>query len=268
MKIFVTGPKGNLGQALLNLGAEPFESDVLNFDAVKEEMNTKSPHVLIHLVSPPVEIEDYQKALHLAVWGTANVIDKQLFPHVRTIYISSSHVFDGKRGKYRENDKPNPVNDYGLCKVAAEQIARTEGAKIIRLSTCFSENHKDIVEWKTCVDMAVDMASSYLLEAPTFIRRTYAHINHIVEGIISFASRWDDMPPVMNISGTEDLSMYEFSLAIANHYGWDKKFISPRKKEIVSNTLAKRPYRAGLNTNLARRYKIPLYSAYEGIALL
>lgn len=268
MKIYCTGASGNLGRALVSRGCIPFEADVTNFDRVREEMLTKSPDVLIHLVGPAVDIEDYDAASRLVIRGTANVIDKELYPRVRTIYISSSHVFDGKRGKYRETDKPNPINDYGLIKLGGEAVASQSGGKIIRLSTCFNKNHKDIVEWREGVEMAVGMASPYLLEAPTFIRRTYAHIDHVAEGIMSFAERWEVMPKVMNISGTEDLSEYEFLLALATHYGWNKNRIEPRKRELVIEGLAKRPHKAGLNVNLARKYGIPLYSAYQGIDLL
>lgn len=264
MKIYCTGASGNLGRALVNRGCIPFEADVTSFDKVREEMLTKSPDVLIHLVGPAVDIEDYDAASRLVIRGTANVIDKELYPKVRTIYISSSHVFDGKKGKYRETDKPNPINDYGLIKLGGEAVASQSGGKIIRLSTCFHKDHNEIVAWRDF--MTVDPILEFTV--PMFIRRTYAHIEHIAEGIISFAERWEVMPKVMNISGTEDLSMYEFAMALASHYGWDKKLIEPRKREMEYEGRAKRPHKAGLNVNLARKYGIPLYSAYQGIDLL
>lgn len=85
---------------------------------------------------------------------------------------------------------------------------------------------------------------------------------------MAFANRYDFMPPVMNISGTEDLSMYEFALAVAGHYGWDKRTIEPRKKEVNLDGQAKRPYKATLNVGIARKNGIPLYSAFDGIELL
>jgi dTDP-4-dehydrorhamnose reductase len=264
MKIYCTGASGTLGKALLSLGCEPLKSDVTDFDAIHEEMLSVSPDVVIHLVGLNVDMteQDYHKAYHVAIQGTANVIDRDMYPLTRFIYISSSHVFDGKRGNYKETDKPKPINDYGLIKLATEGVAKVSGGKIIRLSTCFNENHVDI---KELVDNA---PFGFPTNVPTFIRRTYAHINHIAEGIMIFANRFDFMPPLLHLSGTEDLSMYEFALAVASHYGWDKRLIEPRKKEINIDGQAKRPYRAGLNTKLALKSGIKLYSALEGVSLL
>jgi len=42
----------------------------------------------------------------------------------RLIYISSEYVFDGEEGYYSEDDTPNPINFYGLTKLAGELIAQ------------------------------------------------------------------------------------------------------------------------------------------------
>lgn len=263
-KIFCTGAQGQLGSALVNLGCIPFEADVLKFDDVQQEMLEKSPDVLIHCVGLNVDAsqEDYEKAAHLAIFGTSNIIDMGINPHTRCIYISSSHIFDGKKGKYREQDRPNPINDYGLIKLSAEQVARISGAKIIRLSTCFHMHHKDIQHWRRMAN------SGFGFEVPTFIRRSYAHVEHVAKGIMEFANRWEMMPQVMNIAGTEDLSMYEFALTVAAYYGWDKNLIEPRRKEVVMNGQAPRPHKATLNMGLAKKYNIPLFSVYDGVDLL
>ena len=270
MNIYVTGPNGSLGSALLNLGCFPLVSDVTDFDAIHDEMKVKSPDVVIHLAGMNVDMStaQYEKASHVAIHGTANVIDRDMYPLTRFICVSSSHVFDGKRGNYKETAKPNPINDYGLIKFGAESVTRVSGGKVIRLSTCFHKNHPDILEWKSVLGLIGWDDNNSHIEVPTFIRRTYAHINHIAQGIMVFAARYDFMPQTLHISGTEDLSMYEFALAVATHYGWDKKLIEPRKKEIDNPNQAKRPHKAGLNTSLAKRSGIPLFSAYQGIELL
>lgn len=263
-RIFVSGANGQLGSALVNLGCIPFEADVTNFDAVRLEMMTKLPDVLIHCVGMGVDASttEYSKAITLTTRGVANVIDTAIYPNTQFIYISSSHIFDGKKGKYREDAKPNPINDYGLLKYSGESIARMSGGKIIRLSTCFNENHKDIIEWHNVIK------GGGTANVPTFIRRSYAHINHIALGIMEFAKRWEQMPQVLNIAGTEDLSMYEFALTVASHYGWDKRLIEPRKKELNINGQVKRPYKASLNVSMAKKLGIPLYSVYDGVKLL
>ncbi|HET7128619.1 MAG TPA: sugar nucleotide-binding protein, partial [Gaiellaceae bacterium] len=42
---------------------------------------------------------------------------------LRFVHVSSDLVFDGTRGRYREEDEPAPVNSYGRSKAAAERLA-------------------------------------------------------------------------------------------------------------------------------------------------
>ncbi len=55
----------------------------------------------------------------------------------RVCFLSSDHVFDGKRGAYTEADAVNPVNEYGRQKVLVEQWMLKElpeEALVVRLS--------------------------------------------------------------------------------------------------------------------------------------
>ena len=41
---------------------------------------------------------------------------------LRLVHLSSDIVFDGTRGRYREEDAPAPVNAYGRSKAEAERL--------------------------------------------------------------------------------------------------------------------------------------------------
>jgi dTDP-4-dehydrorhamnose reductase len=55
------------------------------------------------------------------------------------ITISSDYVFDGtQRQPYKESAKPNPLNTYGISKVASEHFAaKATQYKIVRISSLF-----------------------------------------------------------------------------------------------------------------------------------
>lgn len=57
--------------------------------------------------------ENLEQPLEIAGWCQNN--------GARYTYCSSSYVFDGTRGCYKETDKPNPINVYGRHKLAAEE---------------------------------------------------------------------------------------------------------------------------------------------------
>jgi dTDP-4-dehydrorhamnose reductase len=55
------------------------------------------------------------------------------------VYISTDFVFDGKKdSRYDENDSPNPINVYGVSKLAGEYLTKTcEKYYIIRTASLF-----------------------------------------------------------------------------------------------------------------------------------
>ena len=59
--------------------------------------------------------------------------------NVRFIYISTDYVFDGNKGNYSENDKPNPRSTYGKSKLSAENIVKTLNNYLIIRTSFFSK---------------------------------------------------------------------------------------------------------------------------------
>jgi S-adenosylmethionine synthetase len=41
------------------------------------------------------------------------------------IYISTDYVFDGTKPPYKIDDKPNPLNKYGISKLEGEVVTST-----------------------------------------------------------------------------------------------------------------------------------------------
>ena len=57
----------------------------------------------------------------------------------RLVHLSSDVVFDGRRGRYREEDRPEPVGDYGRSKAEAERrvAALHPAATVVRTSLLY-----------------------------------------------------------------------------------------------------------------------------------
>ncbi len=74
--------------------------------------------------------------------GTLNVATAATQAGVRLVYISTDAVFDGFRGRYTEDDLPNPLNTYSLTKLLGEAHTRmSPGHLIIRTSFVPSEGY-------------------------------------------------------------------------------------------------------------------------------
>jgi dTDP-4-dehydrorhamnose reductase len=148
--LMIIGKSGQLGTELVNIcnkrgkrfvafGSE--ELDITNYAKVNKVIGVIKPKIIIntaafHVVPECEKNPNRAFAVNsLAVGNLAEVAKKH---KLKLVTYSTDYVFDGKKGKpYLETDLPNPLQAYGLSKLAGETNAQTiypEGVYIIR--TC------------------------------------------------------------------------------------------------------------------------------------
>jgi dTDP-4-dehydrorhamnose reductase len=147
-KILLIGKTGQLGRAISEDAADfGFEIvtfarkdlDATNSAQIEEKLNEVHPDILMntsayHVVS---KCEDYpddaMRANFVAVGDMAKLCKAR---NIQFVTYSTSYVFDGEKGtSYEEYDRPNPLQAYGISKVAGEYAALNfypEGAFVIR----------------------------------------------------------------------------------------------------------------------------------------
>ncbi len=149
-KILLIGKTGQLGSEIMNdspsfgfeiVGVDKGELDVTNKLQIEEKLKQVKPGILIntsaYLVVPQCEEHpiDAMKVNFLAVRNLAQFCKKR---KIIFVTYSTDYVFDGKKSSsYEEDDMPNPLQMYGLSKLAGEYVALnlySEGVFIIR--TC------------------------------------------------------------------------------------------------------------------------------------
>ena len=145
-KIAVTGHIGGMVRDyLVRVGVTPINADITDKDAVKEEIALLDPDVVIHAaaISSVDECEkDYKNAFQVNVRGTMNVGEACEAVGARIIYLSTCHVFDGKKhqnNSYSEMSRPNPINKYGFTKWEGETVLTVLKVPyiIVRISKLF-----------------------------------------------------------------------------------------------------------------------------------
>lgn len=263
MRIGVTGARGRLGSALVALGCLPITSDVTRFSDLEREIRILAPDCIINTASvTDVDgCEDpaiFKRAYSTAVLGNKFLQDSS----VPVIYLSTDYIFDGRRGPYLEDARPNPIQGYGWAKWAGEETLRflkRPGDTIVRTTGLFGAVTPRVDFVKQVVDT---LRRGEVMEATTEVIANQTYIPHLAEALIALA-RLSDRPAVVNISGLDRMSRYEFALMIASVYDLDKEKIHPTKH--VPNWIAKRPKKGGFRLGLARRLGIPLYPVVEGL---
>ncbi len=161
MKILVTGAEGMLGQDLCPIFEdEDYEVvetnkntlDVTNEIQVNNIIKKENPDILIHCAAY-TNVDEAEKnsdtAALINVKGTENIAKACAKNDIIMIYISTDYVFDGgKNSPYSPNDKPNPINNYGLTKFQGEQMIQKYCEKyyIVRTSWLFGHHGKNFIE--------------------------------------------------------------------------------------------------------------------------
>jgi len=160
-KILVFGGGGLVGSRFVELNRDNFNIkapsvsvvDILKKDQVTKILEEENPHCVINFAAiTNVEESEKEKGnkeglcFQVNAIGAKNVaaackqFDKKL------IHISTEYVFDGTKADspYTEQDKPKPINWYGITKLFGEEYVLESGCQstIIRISMPYSSYYQ------------------------------------------------------------------------------------------------------------------------------
>ena len=121
-RILITGGTGRFGTVLkkIKTNYEMFfpsrvTLDITNFRSIQKYIKLKKPNIVIHLagLSRPMNIHDrqIQRSIDLNIVGSSNITKACVERNIKLIYFSTSYVYPGKRGNYKESDALLPVNN-------------------------------------------------------------------------------------------------------------------------------------------------------------
>lgn len=126
--------------------------DLRNESEIVSLLNLVNPQIVIHTAYSQSDRE-------VTFGGTAKLVSccRRLQETPYFIFISTDLVFEGKKGRYTENDLPVPVMNYGRDKLDAERLVAEElpGALIARSSLFY-----DFERVPTHLQFAVDAIRS------------------------------------------------------------------------------------------------------------
>jgi len=104
------------------------ELDVTDAAGCTSFLEAVRPDVVVNAAAfHKVELceQDPGRAFAVNAVGAWNVARAARVVGARAVYVSTDYVFDGEQvGGYREDDRPNPLNVYGLSKAAGERATQ------------------------------------------------------------------------------------------------------------------------------------------------
>ncbi len=155
------------------------------------------------------------------------------------LHISTDYVFDGTKGNYSENDRTNPVNVYGITKLAGEQRALEDSDSIIaRISTPFGRGQGSTKkQFFRFVYERLKEGKEVNAVNDQFVTSTY------LPDLANAADRLfeRDASGIFHIGGPDRLSRYEFAREVAETAGFDGDLVKPISSEEMKQWKARRP---------------------------
>lgn len=256
-KILVIGASGLLGSKIMALAGKnqkviPTHHTLSLFpNSVKLDVTYKSetfqiireikPDVVIHTAAETnvdkCEIEK-ELAWNTNVEGTVNVADVCTKMNAKAVYISTDYVFDGQKGLYTEDDKPNPVNYYGFTKLNGEEFIRKlcRDYVIARTSVLYGW-HPSKVNFATWIIESLRHGKTVNVVYDHYNSPTLA--DNMAQVLLEIVDM--DLKGIYHIAGSQRISRYEFAVKIARNFGLDSNFIRPIKMEELKAWKARRP---------------------------
>lgn len=235
-------------ESFYDTSAQYIQVDITKRDQVKKIIAEFSPDYIINaaaFTNVDKSESEREMAWNINVKAVEYMAEGARNCDAHLIHISSDYIFDGVKGQYTENDKPNPVGYYGRTKLAGENALKISNAlhTILRTNVLYGvikTGRLDFVRWVVesirkgeQIRIVTDQINN-----PTFLDDLVRAIGQVIE----FGKYG-----IYNIGGEEFISRYDFTMRICDFFGLNKSQVTAILTPEL-NQPAKRPLNSGLVT--------------------
>ena len=148
-KIVVTGGSGRFAQSLKKIKSKynfiyPSKKtlNITKPSSVLKFLKKTKPNAVLHLagLSRPMKKHEnnISNSINLNIIGTANLVSVCSKLNIKIIYFSTSYVYPGNKGNYKEKDPLLPWNNYAWSKLGGECSVQMYNNSLI-LRICMTE---------------------------------------------------------------------------------------------------------------------------------
>jgi dTDP-4-dehydrorhamnose reductase len=244
-RVIATGRLGNK----LSLQHPHLQFKVLDFtsrERVENIIQDTKPDVVVHsgAMSSPDMCEQNKEDAYLAnVASTSYLANAAVNYRSHFIYVSTDFVFDGEKGKYKEEDERKPVNYYGETKCLAEDIVMAYEYRwaIARTVMVYGKAIPGKHNFVTQIAEHLKTGQS----ATIFVDqvRTFTYVEDLVKGIEVIISK--KAQGIYHLAGPDSYTLYDAAVLTAGYLQLDQSFIIPIKENDIPLP-AVRPKKGGL----------------------
>lgn len=210
--IIVTGSDGRFGKILKKLNKKFIfrnkkQLNILSISSISKNLKKYNPTHLIHLagLSRPMKIheENINKSINLNIVGPANITKICSDYKIKLIFFSTSYVYPGTKGNYKEDSPVLPKNNYSWSKLGGESSVQMYKNSLI-LRVCMTE--KPFVHKKAFKDFITnfifheDVAKSLF---KLINKKGIINVGGKIQSVFNFARKYN--PKIKKISARRNL---------------------------------------------------------------
>lgn len=289
-KVLVTGANGLLGQKLVVELQEDYEvhgigrspesvlqfphytyspCDITQRNDVLDLIKQHEPHYVVNAAAY-TNVDGCEDAKEecwkVNVIGVENLAHAARKVNATLIHVSSDYIFDGVKGVYDEDSKPNPLGYYGRAKLASENAVLKTGIEhaIVRTMVLYGTGKELRPNFATWLVTKLSQGENVNIVDDQYGHPTLVDdLAHAIMKIIDL-----DKHGIFHVVGSEYLSRYEFALKLADVFEVDRSLISRIKTEELQQK-APRPLNSHFSIEKAKReLGIEMSDAETGLKLL
>lgn len=265
MNIVVIGSNGQLGTDLIKSLRERHKTIALKHEDIEvtdysscQVLKQHNPDVVINtaaLLKPDECEEEPLKTFQVNALGSRNIANICSEIRATAVYISTDYVFDGtKTEPYTEKDIPNPINTYGISKLAGEMYAKqTPAYYIFRVSNLFGSaglsgkgsNFVEAMIAKATKNEPISVVNDMWM-SPTYTKDAAAAMTKIIEQKLPFE--------IYHVANQGCCTWFEFAKTIFKLLRLKPKLTPTETNQLQCK--AKRPKYSAMQNDRLSRYDI------------
>lgn len=279
--LLIIGKNGTLGKAFARVCQERFihyqllsreDCNICDVASIENAIKTYKPWAIVNTAGF-VRVDEAEKEKEKCfldnTTGPVNLAAVTARYGIQLVTYSSDLVFDGqKKTPYTEEDKPAPLNQYGLTKAQAEEAVLRANplALVIRTSAFFgpwdSYNFAHFVRTSLLQEEYITVANDAVI-SPTYVPDlVHATLDLLVDG----------EKGIWHLANEGELTWADFAYEIADRFNLNRKYIQPTSTKELDYP-AKRPLYSVLSSirgillptleDALRRYTEEVKASYQ-----
>lgn len=242
--------------------------NIINTESVENIFKDFKPNIVIQpaAVSNVEFCEEYPiEAAKINIDATKNIINLCKNYNSKYVFFSTDYLFDGKKGNYKEEDTPSPLNIYGKQKLFIENyiVDNLNDYLIIRTTVVYGWE----IKGKNFVTNLINKLSDgqKLFVADDQIGNpTYAF--NLAEIIIDLLS--NNKFGIYNVVGSTSMDRYSFGKLVCEVFKLNSSLLVPMKTNQLKQK-ALRPLNSTLDiTKLKNNCNLKIIEPKEGLELM